>query len=200
PIWFAGYGWNGGFGNLVRVVNGIYEHYYAHMSAVMAKTGQQVKQGDILGLVGSTGDSTGPHVHYEIRRNGQRINPLTAGNFKGFSTGGVIKSPMMAMLAEDDEEIVIPTAKNRRTDAMKLLALAAKKIGADNGSFARPGNLTTKNNSDNYLNKLLQATLEQNKLLMQLLEKDSNIIINKRDMVDVVNEENALDGIGAIFD
>src|SRR5699024_10407365 len=57
---FAGYGWNGGFGNLVRVVNGIYEHYYAHMSAVMAKTGQQVKQGDILGLVGSTGDSTGP--------------------------------------------------------------------------------------------------------------------------------------------
>src|SRR5699024_5099599 len=48
--------------------------------------------------------------------------------------------------------------------------------------------------------KLLQATLEQNKLLMQLLRKDPNIIINKRDMVDVVNEENDLDGIGAIFD
>jgi len=48
--------------------------------------------------------------------------------------------------------------------------------------------------------RLLQATLEQNKLLMQLLKKDPNIIINKRDMVDVVNEENALDNIGAIFD
>ncbi len=97
---FAGYGWNGGFGNLVRVMSGIYEHYYAHMSGVMAKTGQQVKQGDILGLVGSTGDSTGPHVHYEIRRNGQRLNPLTAGGFKGFSDGGIIDTKQLAWIAE----------------------------------------------------------------------------------------------------
>ena len=63
---------------------------------------------------------------------------------------------------------------------------------------------TIRSNRANLANKvddkLLQATLEQNKLLMQLLRKDPNIIINKRDMVDVVNEENALDGIGAIFD
>src|SRR5699024_9252005 len=175
---FAGYGWNGGFGNLVRVVNGIYEHYYAHMSAVMAKTGQQVKQGDILGLVGSTGDSTGPHVHYEIRRNGQRINPLTAGKFKGFSTGGLIKSQMMAMLGEDGEEMVIPLNPNRRTDAMKLLALAAKKIGADNGSFVRPNSINHPV-ADNQSNEVIELLIEQNDLLTQILMKDNVINFNE---------------------
>lgn len=55
------------------------------------------------------------------------------------------------------------------------------------------------NNESQSLNKLLQATLEQNKLLMQLLKKDTNVTINKRDMVDIVNEQNALDGLGKIF-
>ena len=48
---------------------------YAHMSKILCKGGQYVKKGDIIGLVGSTGNSTGPHLHYEIHKNGKIINP-----------------------------------------------------------------------------------------------------------------------------
>lgn len=169
-------GWNsGGFGNLVKVRQGMWEMLYAHMSKVLVNAGQSVKKGDILGLVGSTGASTGNHLHYETRKNGQRINPMS---LKGFKTGGLIKSKMMAMLGEEGEEIVIPTARNRRTDAMKLLALAAKKIGADKGSFTRPSGMSGRGN--NGYKELLEATLEQNNILMQLLNKNQDLYMKDR--------------------
>src|SRR5699024_3596601 len=142
-----------------------------HMSAVMAKTGQQVKQGDILGLVGSTGDSTGPHVHYEIRRNGQRLNPLTAGNFKGFKTGGLIQSKQLSWLAEDGfPEMVIPLDPKRRTDAMKLLALTAKMIDADSGKGKSklPHQLpNVRGGRDDGNDELIALLVEQNQHLKQ---------------------------------
>src|SRR5699024_3515088 len=55
-------GWGGGYGNLVRVKQGIWEMYYAHMSKILAKKGQKVTPGTKLGLVGSTGTSTAPHI------------------------------------------------------------------------------------------------------------------------------------------
>lgn len=69
-------GWGGGYGNLVRVSHGNgYETYYAHFSSFAVGCGQAVYQGQVLGYCGSTGWSTGPHLHYEIRLNGVPQNP-----------------------------------------------------------------------------------------------------------------------------
>ena len=58
--------------------NATYSTLYAHMSAFKfdVKKGSYVKQGDIIGFVGATGMATGPHLHYEIRKNGKSINPI----------------------------------------------------------------------------------------------------------------------------
>lgn len=69
--------WNGPYGNFISVRhNGTYTTNYAHLSRYAVKNGQKVKQGDIIGYVGSTGFSTGPHLHYEMVKNGVKINPL----------------------------------------------------------------------------------------------------------------------------
>lgn len=70
-------GWNGSYGNMVSVRhNGTYSTNYAHMSKMAVKKGAKVKQGDVIGYVGSTGFSTGPHLHYEMVKNGVKVNPL----------------------------------------------------------------------------------------------------------------------------
>ena len=70
-------GWLGGYGNLVVVDHGGgVSTAYAHMSSTAAGTGQQVAQGQVIGYVGSTGHSTGPHLHFEVRINGQAVDPL----------------------------------------------------------------------------------------------------------------------------
>ena len=69
-----------GYGNYVRIRhNSEYSTAYGHMKgyAKGIRKGTRVKQGQLIGYVGSTGRSTGPHLHYEIIRNGQRVNPLT---------------------------------------------------------------------------------------------------------------------------
>lgn len=69
--------WSGSYGNMVSVRhNSTYTTNYAHMSKMVVRYGQKVKQGDIIGYVGSTGFSTGPHLHYEMVRNGIKVNPL----------------------------------------------------------------------------------------------------------------------------
>lgn len=72
-------GWNrSGYGNLTSIRhNGTYSSNYAHQSKMYVKVGQKVKQGEVIGAVGSTGFSTGPHLHFEIVQNGVKINPLT---------------------------------------------------------------------------------------------------------------------------
>ena len=70
-------GWSGGYGNLVVIDhgNGI-STAYGHQSRIAVSSGQQVAQGSIIGYVGSTGHSTGPHLHFEVRVNGSPNNPL----------------------------------------------------------------------------------------------------------------------------
>lgn len=66
-----------GFGYHVIVDHGYgYETIYAHMSKILVRKGQRVKRGDILGLVGNTGSSTAPHLHYEVVKNGRKIDPV----------------------------------------------------------------------------------------------------------------------------
>lgn len=70
-------GWLGSYGNLVQLAHaGGYETRYAHLSQFAVAPGQQVRAGELIGLIGSTGRSTGPHLHYEVRINGIAVNPL----------------------------------------------------------------------------------------------------------------------------
>lgn len=74
-------GWDGDFGNIVRIDHGDnVETWYAHMSKCSVTVGQQVARGDTLGTVGSTGLSTGPHIHYEVRIKGR---PVDSGAYLG---------------------------------------------------------------------------------------------------------------------
>ncbi len=98
PIYAAGNGtvqrasWNGGYGNYVRIKHTKgYETAYAHLSryAKGLKSGKKVKQGEVIGYVGSTGASTGPHLHYEVWVNGSPVNAMS------------LKLPTGRKLAED---------------------------------------------------------------------------------------------------
>lgn len=70
-------GWKGSLGNLVVIShgNGV-QTYYGHNSRIVVKAGQKVSQGEVVAKAGSTGRSTGPHVHFEVRVNGSSYNPL----------------------------------------------------------------------------------------------------------------------------
>jgi murein DD-endopeptidase MepM/ murein hydrolase activator NlpD len=74
-VTFAGY--NGGYGKCVVVKhNETLETLYGHLKQIDVKEGQKIQSGDHIGLMGSTGRSTGPHLHYEVIFNGKKINPL----------------------------------------------------------------------------------------------------------------------------
>lgn len=73
----AGWPDNSGYGNRVILDNGNgYTTLYAHMSAIYVSPGQKIAKGEVLGMMGSTGRSTGTHLHLEIRKNGATLNPL----------------------------------------------------------------------------------------------------------------------------
>lgn len=106
-------GWNGGYGNLVIVNHESgYQTYYAHMSRITVSNGANVGRGQQLGLEGSTGNSTGPHVHFEIRRNGaKQFIPGSSGQYvvrgnaipqtySGLSGGGPSPSPTPSLTAQ----------------------------------------------------------------------------------------------------
>ncbi|HNQ15742.1 MAG TPA: M23 family metallopeptidase, partial [Pyrinomonadaceae bacterium] len=69
-------GWQGGYGNMIEIDhgNGITTRY-GHLSKIEVAIGQSVARGELIGLIGTTGRSTGPHLHYELRLNDKPINP-----------------------------------------------------------------------------------------------------------------------------
>lgn len=92
-----------GYGNYIRIRhNGSYETLYAHMSrfAKGVNVGTTVRQGQTIGYVGSTGYSTGPHLHYEIIKDGKHVNPLT------------VKLPAISNLGKDDKAKFIEYRKH----------------------------------------------------------------------------------------
>lgn len=65
-----------GYGHHIKIQHGFgYETLYAHMSKILVKKGQRVERGEVIGLVGSTGTSVAPHLHYEVFKEGKRVNP-----------------------------------------------------------------------------------------------------------------------------
>ena len=73
---FAGWD-NTGYGNLVKIQDGEYTHYYAHLERILVGPGQNVDFTTQIGIYGATGNVTGPHLHYEVRKNGVVIDPTT---------------------------------------------------------------------------------------------------------------------------
>ena len=66
-----------GFGKHITISHGFgYHTLYAHMDKAIKKRGQRVKRGDLIGYIGNTGRSTAPHLHYEVIKNGRRVNPI----------------------------------------------------------------------------------------------------------------------------
>lgn len=73
----ASVGRNGGMGKTIVINHGFgFKTKYGHLSEIKVKRGQKVKRGDVIALMGSTGYSTGPHLHYEVIRNGRTLNPM----------------------------------------------------------------------------------------------------------------------------
>jgi murein DD-endopeptidase MepM/ murein hydrolase activator NlpD len=105
-------GWCGGGGNCIVIKhNSTYQTIYAHMSKFASgiRSGLRVKQGQIIGFVGSTGKSTGPHLHYEVLINGKKVNSQT------------LKLPSGKVLKGDDR-------KSFETSKIKLNVLKSEKI------------------------------------------------------------------------
>jgi len=66
-----------GYGYHIVIDHGFgYETLYGHMSKIEVRRGQRVKRGDVIGYIGSTGSSTAPHLHYEVMKDGRKINPI----------------------------------------------------------------------------------------------------------------------------
>ena len=104
-------GWVGGYGRYVRIRhNSAYKTVYAHMSAIRKgiKPGRRVSQGEIIGFVGSSGRSTGPHLHYEILVNNTQVNPLR------------VQLPNSEGLEESEHEFFLANIADINTELMKL--------------------------------------------------------------------------------
>ena len=187
-------GFNRFRGNYVKIKQGMYAYVYQHLLRNLVGRGAGVSKGQPIGLLGSTGASTGPHLHFEVHRNGTPINPLP---FIGkFASGGLINKQGLYELAEDGfPEFVIPTDPAKRTEAQKLLALAAKQIQGNK----RPNQLPNPGSGSGGDSDLLRAVLEQNEILRMILDKDLSVNILRDRLAREVNEQNALDAIGGFF-
>lgn len=100
-------GRNGGYGNyiLIRHTQG-YETAYAHLSKINVKKGQRVTQGQLIGAVGTTGNSTGPHLHYEMHKNGKVIDPFNSQVPKEEPISDDLRPQLEKMVAEYQSQVV----------------------------------------------------------------------------------------------
>ena len=126
PIYAAGDGTvvyrgrNGAYGNYIRIRhNSEYSTAYAHLSRFnrRARNGQRVKQGQIIGYVGSTGRSTGPHLHYEILRRGRQTNPMRVRMPSGRNLKGEELARFQAERARIEEKFAGLTVTRKTVSA-----------------------------------------------------------------------------------
>jgi murein DD-endopeptidase MepM/ murein hydrolase activator NlpD len=115
-------GWRGAYGRAVIIKHGkTYSTLYAHMSkTARLNVGQKVRQGQVIGYVGTTGRSTGPHLHYEVRKNDRPVNPrrvqiattnkLTGDDLKAFNS---FKNKVLAMMDKAPSSVQIAQASSR---------------------------------------------------------------------------------------
>jgi murein DD-endopeptidase MepM/ murein hydrolase activator NlpD len=134
-------GWHGGHGNYVKVNHaGALATGYGHMSKIAARVGQKITRGQVIGYVGSTGLSTGPHLHYELFKNGASINPNSIKFTQIAQLSGKALAAFKSRLAQ-----LKGLAAGIRTEPVKTAAAAKPAIASamTSGGFA-PGARTTK--------------------------------------------------------
>jgi murein DD-endopeptidase MepM/ murein hydrolase activator NlpD len=114
----------GSYGNLIKIRhNDGYETRYAHMKSFRKgmRRGKRVKKGQIIGYVGTTGRSTGPHLHFELRKNGRPINPLKIVKISGKKLYGKVRKKFLRMRKKYDENMeyhLKRMTKYKRTPAL----------------------------------------------------------------------------------
>jgi murein DD-endopeptidase MepM/ murein hydrolase activator NlpD len=120
-------GWAGGYGKQVRInhAEGL-SSSYSHMSRIVAQPGQRVRRGQLIGYVGSTGLSTGPHLHYELYKNGQAVNPAT---FKFSSRAQLAGGELAGFKAKLRRLLSLPTGGGTQTSTTAQADLPAKPAG-----------------------------------------------------------------------
>jgi murein DD-endopeptidase MepM/ murein hydrolase activator NlpD len=95
--------WFGGYGNMVEIDHGKgIATRYGHMSRVAAREGEKVKRGELIGYVGSTGRSTGNHLHYEVRIDGHAVNPMPFLQSAGYLMAATAQNPDVALGGPED--------------------------------------------------------------------------------------------------
>ena len=115
-------GWHGGHGKYVRLAHaGNLGSGYGHMSRIAVKPGQQVRRGQVVGYVGSTGLSTGPHLHYELYRGGKTIDPRSIKFTETAQLSGRALSAFKARLADLKR---LPAGMNKPAAAVPPVTLA----------------------------------------------------------------------------
>ncbi|WP_090305295.1 peptidoglycan DD-metalloendopeptidase family protein [Eubacterium aggregans] len=126
----------GGYGNAVKLdMGGGFETLFGHMSSVAVSVGQAVSKGQVIGYVGSTGNSTGPHIHYSVFVNGQMVDPM---DFYAFANGGIVDRPTWGVFGEAGKEANIPL-QNNRARGIALWKESGRILGMTGGSSDEDG-------------------------------------------------------------
>lgn len=146
----------GGFGNLVVVRNGPWDVLYGHTSGhpPAVQTGSTVKPGDVIGFVGSTGNSSGPHVHYEIRHNGQIIDPAP---FMGQPAGASPANPLDPVA---NAKAGVGYLKDMLTRFKNNVPEALAAYNAGPGAVEKYGGVPPYPETNDYVKKTLQYAHE----------------------------------------
>ncbi len=106
-----------GYGTHVRIQHGEgYSTIYGHMMDFSVKAGQQVKMGQAIGLSGSTGNSTGPHVHFELRKNNIAVDPQKLLTYPNPVSPLVLPEELLGWKPKVGEEVAIPQGWNLRSE------------------------------------------------------------------------------------
>lgn len=128
--------WNGGYGKYIKIRhNAEYSTGYAHMRAFAKgiRPGVRVKQGQVIGYVGNTGLSTGPHLHFEVMRNGRKVNPLTVKAATGENLKGAKLAAFKKVVAKvkadasQEKEIASVDDANKNGAALENFDSTARK-------------------------------------------------------------------------
>ena len=143
-----------GFGTMVKASKGVYDYIYAHLSKALVDKGDNIKAGQKIGLMGNTGASTGPHVHYEVRKDGKPINPLGG-------SGGESNSPQGNGVARWTSTIKRALSMNGLPSTALYTNAWLKQVQSESGGNEKAiqGNIGDINNKTGDLAKGLLQTI-----------------------------------------